>query len=591
MTSAQTLTNKTFDGVTPATHAFLDPTSSVQTQLNSKTTVALASPGTIYADYLLNSATCSTGTVIPDLSGNGHNAVVVGTLTCDGLGFTGWSTSNYLSLSSGTPVTYSAVHTVEAFVDATANIVINSVQQAVVLGSTTAADLTFAVASHYPASGDTAAHSANTMPTVFVGNAVFSQFGEQVPGAPHFVAWQLGAGTYHANDQFYIDGIPSVYVRAQGAGLASSRIGTATIGQTANGPTALISTFKVFRVTLRNAQVSDAAIYQDYSVMKTGLQNGGVNFTPTPLAGLSYTGTEVTIVSDSTSVASNGETASWPVSLSLTDPNLTRVLVGASFPGIRAADVAQSGTGTIRSYKDPLGRNIIVYKLGVNDIDGTNTAAQADSHFYIYALPWVQARIAEGYTVVWPTLTACGSTATGTCETSRLEWNLLIQKHAAAVGYFVPDIHADPRFQTYTDTNYFMSGGSNNALHLTDAGNVLFAAYISAAINELYAVQNYSTATVTGASNYTFTDADYWVTCNTSGTITLPYPTAKTGQKRIIQNFGGAGTCAVNVAAAPTSTTSPITTTVNGTSTYSIAASTTKTFIADATGANWIVEP
>lgn len=36
----QTLTNKTVDGVSPATHAFLDPTSSVQTQLNAKAPTA-----------------------------------------------------------------------------------------------------------------------------------------------------------------------------------------------------------------------------------------------------------------------------------------------------------------------------------------------------------------------------------------------------------------------------------------------------------------------------------------------------------------------------------------------------------------------
>ena len=41
-TDTQTLTNKTVDGVTPATFAFIDPTSSIQTQLNAK--APLASP-------------------------------------------------------------------------------------------------------------------------------------------------------------------------------------------------------------------------------------------------------------------------------------------------------------------------------------------------------------------------------------------------------------------------------------------------------------------------------------------------------------------------------------------------------------------
>src|ERR1039458_8544022 len=41
-TDTQTLTNKTVDGVTPTVFGYLDPTSSVQTQLNGK--APLASP-------------------------------------------------------------------------------------------------------------------------------------------------------------------------------------------------------------------------------------------------------------------------------------------------------------------------------------------------------------------------------------------------------------------------------------------------------------------------------------------------------------------------------------------------------------------
>ena len=56
-TDTQTLTNKTLDGVTPATMAFVDPTSSIQTQLNSKvpggadTAVQVNHPmGTLFGD-------------------------------------------------------------------------------------------------------------------------------------------------------------------------------------------------------------------------------------------------------------------------------------------------------------------------------------------------------------------------------------------------------------------------------------------------------------------------------------------------------------------------------------------------------------
>jgi hypothetical protein len=64
-TDTQTLTNKTVDGVTPTTFGFLDPTSSVQTQLNGKqVTLTLTTTGTSGA------ATLSGGTLnIPQYTG------------------------------------------------------------------------------------------------------------------------------------------------------------------------------------------------------------------------------------------------------------------------------------------------------------------------------------------------------------------------------------------------------------------------------------------------------------------------------------------------------------------------------------------
>jgi len=63
-TDTQTLTNKTVDGVAPATFAFLDPTSSVQTQLNGKaltTTTVNAHP--LSSDVTLSASDLTTGTL------------------------------------------------------------------------------------------------------------------------------------------------------------------------------------------------------------------------------------------------------------------------------------------------------------------------------------------------------------------------------------------------------------------------------------------------------------------------------------------------------------------------------------------------
>lgn len=80
LTTVQTLTNKTIDGVTPATMAFVDPTSSVQTQLNAKqAALTLTTTGTSGA------ATLSAGTLnIPNYA-SGITALT-GDVTASGTG-------------------------------------------------------------------------------------------------------------------------------------------------------------------------------------------------------------------------------------------------------------------------------------------------------------------------------------------------------------------------------------------------------------------------------------------------------------------------------------------------------------------------
>jgi len=58
-TDTQTLTNKTVDGVTPTVFGYVDPTSSIQTQLNSKGTGTVTSV-TFTGDGILDSSTPST---------------------------------------------------------------------------------------------------------------------------------------------------------------------------------------------------------------------------------------------------------------------------------------------------------------------------------------------------------------------------------------------------------------------------------------------------------------------------------------------------------------------------------------------------
>jgi hypothetical protein len=58
-TDTQTLTNKTVDGVTPTTMGYVDPTSSIQTQLNAKTTTVASGTATLGTSSI-SSGACAT---------------------------------------------------------------------------------------------------------------------------------------------------------------------------------------------------------------------------------------------------------------------------------------------------------------------------------------------------------------------------------------------------------------------------------------------------------------------------------------------------------------------------------------------------
>lgn len=77
LTGTQTLTNKTLNGVSPSTFAFFDPTSSIQTQLNSK--AASASPtftGIVTApSYVDSGLTPGTSPICPNGSGGAFTTV------------------------------------------------------------------------------------------------------------------------------------------------------------------------------------------------------------------------------------------------------------------------------------------------------------------------------------------------------------------------------------------------------------------------------------------------------------------------------------------------------------------------------------
>lgn len=104
-TDTQTLTNKTVDGVTPTTFGFVDPTSSIQTQLNGKSG-NIASGTAALGTSAISSATCATvvtvsatGVASTDVIAFTPNASIKAVtgyapLTTGGLSITAYPTTN-----------------------------------------------------------------------------------------------------------------------------------------------------------------------------------------------------------------------------------------------------------------------------------------------------------------------------------------------------------------------------------------------------------------------------------------------------------------------------------------------------------------
>lgn len=121
-TDTQTLTNKTVDGVAPATFGFLDPTSSIQTQLNNKASSTITVQGhPLSGNVVISASDLTTGTLphpqlpplvsgdIPDNAANtsgtssgfsGVPDITVGAITASGA-FNLSNTSTLLSLGTG----------------------------------------------------------------------------------------------------------------------------------------------------------------------------------------------------------------------------------------------------------------------------------------------------------------------------------------------------------------------------------------------------------------------------------------------------------------------------------------------------------
>jgi len=101
-TDTQTLTNKTLDGVSPATMAFVDPTSSIQTQLNTKARLGANNDITSLSGLTtpLSVAQGGTGTATPALVA-GTNVTITGSWPNQTINSSGGGSSGISGLTAG----------------------------------------------------------------------------------------------------------------------------------------------------------------------------------------------------------------------------------------------------------------------------------------------------------------------------------------------------------------------------------------------------------------------------------------------------------------------------------------------------------
>lgn len=98
-TDTQTLTNKTIDGVTPATMAFLDATSSIQTQLNGKQATLLAKVTTTVGTTAIAANACATAVTVT-MTGLATTNTLNFTPTADVATVTGWGATGGLTIDA-----------------------------------------------------------------------------------------------------------------------------------------------------------------------------------------------------------------------------------------------------------------------------------------------------------------------------------------------------------------------------------------------------------------------------------------------------------------------------------------------------------
>lgn len=98
-TDTQTLTNKTIDGVTPTTMGFVDPTSSIQTQLNGKLSSTPANVTTSVGTSAIAANTCNTTTTVA-MTGLTTSMTLNFTPTSDVSGVTGWGGTGGLAIDA-----------------------------------------------------------------------------------------------------------------------------------------------------------------------------------------------------------------------------------------------------------------------------------------------------------------------------------------------------------------------------------------------------------------------------------------------------------------------------------------------------------
>lgn len=553
----------------------VDAKGRVTAATNGSVAILPGTPNVVYSFVAPGDQTCSPGSTLSDISGQGNNGTVGTTApgcgtNSDGLSYNmGFNSSSYVNLPSAVNAdeTWCAGALFPTYNGPDDNTGTETPDYGIVLVSDD-----FNAYGYGWFSGEGGITGYQNLYFPFTVNNALGRETVASGGQAGFHTWCYiqGQSANSTTDRLFIDGQESLNYNTQGrAGAQTS--GNLRLGRSKSGPGALWSNLSFYYLAGWSAQLTPAQISQaSYGIAQTVAARGAQiapyvkqyaqALTSAPFSNLIAAGDSITF--------GHGATTNWPAQLVLNTSVYAVINQGIS--GTLASTINEYG-----SWRDaPLCKQgsyscMAVIFAGTNDMCVINYApTQVLGNIESYVN---QIKAAGGQAGVG-TMISRASTNSGCFgangDTDKNALNQLIRDNAASGGYFVVDFAANPLLGAdgaSANATYFQS----DQTHPTNAGQILLGAEGSNAINAwgvgssskaaptiyttntqtMVSGDRYVTAIPTAAAVYTLPDClgvtgtDYTITNSSAGAFTITLSGAGsetiTGSATVAQNSTG----------------------------------------------------